>query len=309
MRIASSNWPTRPLSCSKAEGPSGELVSALAEWLWLFAGEGDCRRTLATAERGLALASSLALSTDPRLIAARGCARCDLGDAGGVDDLKDALEVCRSSGDNEYLSAVFIEVANWIYLYEGFRAALDIGTEGLARARRRGAIDDETYLRTTILWACESAGEWDRVLDEAVALEPLVEAAGDAWPRSYVRLFPSLVLVDTGRAAEAAGRLEWLEEAGLGELLWLDSGLSIAAAAVRMALGDQRRALSHLVRCETGLRSPGGFWWAVLLPRAVRIALAGGDRALAERLVGSIEPLQPLSRHAVATGSHLLAEA
>ena len=45
------------------------------------------------------------------------------------------------------------------------------------------------------------------------------------------------------------------------------------------------------------------------LPRAVRTALAAGDRALAERLAGSIEPLQPLCRHAVAAAQALVMEA
>jgi len=90
---------------------------------------------------------------------------------------------------------------------------------------------------------------------------------------------------------------------------WTFAGVSIAAAAARMALGDSERALSHLASSEAAFRSPGGFWSADLLPRAVRIALAGGDRGLAERLAGSLEPLQPLSRHAIVAAEALVSEA
>ena len=45
------------------------------------------------------------------------------------------------------------------------------------------------------------------------------------------------------------------------------------------------------------------------VPLAVRTALGAGDRALAERLAGSIEPLQPLYRHAVTAAQALVMEA
>ena len=295
----------------EADGPSRELVSALTDWHYLSIGEADSRKTLEVAERAMALSEELGLPTDAQLLAAHGCARCDLGDAGGVDDLRQALEICRTPGRGERQGSVFVTVGNWIYMYEGFQASLAVCTEGLDFARRRGAVDNEIQLRTSIGWASESVGDWDKVLDDAAELQPLVDAAGDWWHRIYVRLFPLLVHVERGRAPEAVDELEWLEAEAMDvdEGQWTFAGVSVGAAAARMALGDSERALSHLASSEAAFRSPGGFWSADLLPRAVRIALAGGDRGLAEQLAASFAPLQPLSRHAMAAAEAFLSEA
>ncbi len=293
----------------EADGPSPELVTAITDWTYLAMAETDSRRILEVVERGMSLSKELGLPADAQLIAARGCVRGDLGDAGGVDDLRHALEACRTSGSGERLGTVFVSVGNFIYLYEGFRASLAVCTEGLDFARRRGAVDVETQLRVIDGWASENMGEWDRGLDDAVELEPLVDASGDAWHRAFVRLYPALVLVEMGRAPEALDRVEWLEERALQGDEWYSSGAYVAAAAARMALGDTDRALSLLAGSETAFRSRGGFWSADVLPRAVRIALAGGDRGLAERLAVSIEPLQPLARHALVAAHALVSEA
>ncbi len=296
----------------EAEGPSRELVSALTDWHFLCIGDADAGKIVDAADRAILLSEELGLPIDAQLLAARGCARCDLGDAGGVADLKQALEMCRTSGSGDRQGPVFVTVGNWLYMYEGFQASLAVCTEGLAFARRRGAVDSEIQMRTSIGWACESVGDWDRVLDEAAELKPLIDAAGDWWHRIYVRLFPLLVLVERGRAAEAADELAWLEAdaTDMEEGPWTFAGVFVAAASARMALGDPERALSHLASGAEAFRSPrGGFWWADLLPRAVRLAVAGGDLALAERLAGSFAPLQPLSRHATVAAEALLSEA
>jgi PIN domain nuclease of toxin-antitoxin system len=207
------------------------------------------------------------------------------------------------------MSWVFSGVANWIYIYEGFQASLAIVAEGLDVARRRGAVDLETDLRAVAVWASQATGDWDKVLDEAVALDPLFVSSQASWILSAVRLFRTLVLVERGRAPEAAKLVEWLEQRILDEST-AKVGLCIAAAAARTALGDSVRALSLLAQSEAALRGTGAYWEAHLLPHAVRLALAAGDRVLAERLAGSLEgPLQPLSRHAIVAAQALVTEA
>jgi len=222
--------------------------------------------------------------------------------------------MCRSSEFREHVSSVYAGVANWIYMYEGFEASLTVAAEGAVFARRRGAVDTEAENQGVIVWASQGAGDWDRVLDEAVALEPLFDAGGPLssyWiHRDYVRLFRTLVLVERGRVSETVKIADWLEKRTIpGESL-VSAGVCIAAAAARMALGDSVRALDLLARGDAALRGAGGFWFASLLPHAVRIALTAGDRDLAERLAASLEPpLQPLSEHATVAAKALVAEA
>ena len=293
----------------EADGPSCELVAVLKEWLKLTVELGDYQEQLEVAERAMELSEQLGLPADAELLVSRGCARCDLGVAGGDDDLRQAQEMCRTSGLGEHLSWVFTGVANWIYIYEGFQASLAIVAEGLDVARRRGAVDLETDLRAVTVWASHATGDWDKVLDEAVALDPLFVSSQASWILSAVRLFRTLVLVERGRAPEAAQLVEWLEQRTLDETT-ARVGLCIAASAARMALGDSVRALSLLAQSEAALRGTGAYWEAHLLPHAVRIALAADDRVLAERLAGSLEgPLQPLTRHAIIAARALVTEA
>ena len=294
----------------EADGPSRELVATLTEWLPLTITLGDYQKQLDVAERAMELSEQLGLPVDPRLLVSRGCARCDLGVAGGAEDFRQAMEMCRTSGLGEHMSWVFMGVANWIYIYEGFQASIAVCVEGLDIARRRGAVDLEAELRTVTVWASQAAGEWDRVLDEAVAIERLVESYwGASFNLSAVRIMRTLVLVERGRAPETAELVEWLEQEALDEST-ADAGLCIAAAVARMALGDSGRALSLLVRSEAALRGQGGYWWAYMLPHAMRITLIAGDLALVERLAVSLEPpLQPLAEHATVAARALVAEA
>jgi tetratricopeptide (TPR) repeat protein len=292
----------------EADGPSRELVAALTDWLELTVELGDYRRQLEVAERAMDLSEQLGLPADARLLVSRGCARSDLGVADGDDDLRQALEMCRTSSLGEHMSWVFTGAANWIYVYEGFEASLAIVSEGLDVARRRGAVYLETDLRAVTVWASHATGEWDRVLDETAALDPLFERSQASWILSALRLFRTLVLVERGRASETVELVEWLEQRALDESTSA-TGLCIAAAALRMAMGDTVRALGHLSGAEPALRDKGGYWYAWLLPGAVRMALDAGECSLAERLVGSLEPLQPISRHAIVAAQALVTEA
>ena len=293
----------------EADGPSPELLTVLTEWLDITGGQGDSRRQLEVADRAVKLAGQLGLHLDARVVSVRGAARCDLGDAGGLDDFRLALEMCRTSGGGEHASGVFFWVGTWVYMFEGFRASMAVLMEGLEIAGRRGALRDELDYRMAMVWACEGAGEWDRVLDDAVAVEPLLESAGMVWALGIVRLCRTHVLVWRGRTDEAVELAGKIAERALVETGHTVAALCIAAAAARMAVGDSAAALDLLADCEAPLRGRGGFWWAADLPLAVRTAVAAGDRALAERLSETIEPLQPLSRHAIVACKAILAEA
>ena len=127
----------------EADGPSAELVEALDAWVGLTYGDVDPRAALAAAERSLDLAEQLGLPANPLTLCQRGCSRCDLGDSGGLDDLKRALEMARAMGAGEYVSEIFWNVGTEIYMYEGPLVSLEILREGLGYARRRGAVHME----------------------------------------------------------------------------------------------------------------------------------------------------------------------
>jgi len=140
----------------------------------------------------------------------------------------------------------------------------------------------------------------DPLIETRVVRDPVDSRRGEA-----LRL---LVLVEMGRVREGTTFLDWLERRAR-ERPSDGAACSIAVAAARVAMGDSVGALEFLSLGEEALRGKGGYWLAHLLPDAVRMAYSAGDGDLAERLAGSLEPLQPIARHALDAARALVTEA
>jgi tetratricopeptide (TPR) repeat protein len=298
----------------EAEGPSPELLEALNDLVGSTWGQADPQSTLEIAQRAAAVADLLGLSLDPRAVAYRGCARCDMGDAGGLDDLRLALDMVRTRGGGEEAGTVYWAVAAEVYMFEGYGSTLETVREGLDYARRRGDVDTELALRGLHAGSQGPLGEWDAALTEAVSVEPLLEAASLAWMLAIVRQIHLQVLVQRGRAAEAEQLASLVAEDARREAGHIAghtaAGCAPVAAAARLDVGERDDALELLALAEAAFRRPGGFWWCEFLPLAVRTAIAARDGALARSLAESIDhPLQPLSQHAVAAAQAMVTEA
>ena len=293
----------------EAQGPSPELLSALNHWVGAMWGNADLQANLEVAERAIAVAAALGAPPDPRAICFRGCARCDLGDAGGVDDLREALEMVRVSTTGEQAGDVFWAAGCEIYMFEGYRTGLEIVREGLDYAQRRGDVRNALSLRAAVVWCSEPLGEWDAALGDALALEPLLEARSYSWLLSVTQMTHLLMLVRLGRATEAGRLGSRVADVAHNDTGHTAAACATAAAAERSVVGDRLAALDLLRLAEIAYRRPGGFWWCDVLPLAVRTALAEGDRGLAERLAQCIELLQPLTRPALTAAKAIVAEA
>ena len=290
----------------EADGPSLELLAALND----FFGYGwwDPESTLALAEHAIATADALGVSPDPSALNSRGCARCDMGEVSGLDDVRRALDIVRAGVGQVHAGEVFWGAGCEATMYEGPRAGLRVFQEGLGYAQRRGDVDYELTLRYGLVFSWEMVGEWDMVLHEAAELEPLLEAGSYSWGLAIARLYHLHVLVARGCAGEAGALASSVADYSRREGGHTAAACATAAAAAALACGARDAARDLLELAETAYRRPGGFWWVDALPLAVRTALAAGDGALAERLAASIEPLQPFGRPAVAAAQALVAE-
>jgi len=293
----------------EVEGPSPELLAGLNRWVGNTWGNLDPQATLQVADRAIAVAGQLGVPPEPRAVCYRGCARCDMGDAGGLGDLRRSLELVRAGGTQEFAGDIFWAASCDISMFEGFRTGLEIAREGLGYAQRRGDIDMELTLRTEFIWASEPLGEWDAVLRDAPDLEPLLEAASYSWLLAIAGLNHLRVLVHRGQADEAEALTPLFMEAARRQTGHTVAACSTAGAAAKVLAREADAALELLELADTAYREPGGHWWAVGLPLAVRTAHAAGDGALAERLAGSLAPLQPVTRHALAAARALVTEA
>ena len=69
----------------------------------------------------------------------RGNARCEMGDMGGVDDLREALALARTDGNALDIVTSYSYLNEWIAMEEGPRAALAMNAEAVALCEQRGS--------------------------------------------------------------------------------------------------------------------------------------------------------------------------
>src|SRR5205823_6553650 len=119
-------------------GPSPELVQALTEEAGASYVASEDHRAVGLADRAIALAGELGLAEPARALGVRGGARAVRGDAGGVQDIRRALEAAEGQGLGRDVAVLHNTLAYVLYPIEGPRASLAVLREGVAFAERRG---------------------------------------------------------------------------------------------------------------------------------------------------------------------------
>jgi len=290
-------------------GPSPELAVALTEQAAVSFISSEHREAIAFADRAIALAGELGLPEPARALGFRGGARAILGDAGGVQDMRRAMDAAADQGLGREVALLHYNLAETLGPIEGPRARLEAFREGSAFAERRGI---EEFV---LAFAAGTAGALVELgsLEEAIALAgdliPRLEAAEDVFALLQVGLAQVRVLTRRGELAEAAPLADWTVEKAreLAEPQFLALAFP-AAAALRLAVGEPAGALALLAELERSPNIRADTNYAANLPDAVRAALAAGDPELAVRLTEGLEPIYPLYEHALATARALLLE-
>ena len=93
---------------------------------------------IAFAERAIELAATLGLPAPARVLGLRGGARSALGDAGGLDDTRRALEAALGQGLGRDTGVLCNNLAEDLGRAEGPRARLELARQGAAFTQRRG---------------------------------------------------------------------------------------------------------------------------------------------------------------------------
>jgi class 3 adenylate cyclase len=292
----------------EAGGPSPELVDALGCLAGMAWEEGDPRVAVKVAGRALTVAEQLGSPLPVRALALRGCGRCGLGDAHGIDDLRRALVAGQAAGLGDEVNDIFWTLAEELHEYEGTPASLQVNREAVACARRRGREAWARDHRTAMVWTLAHAGEWDAALSEAAELAPVLEASSERWDLIATRVYQAFILAWRGEAATAKPLAIWLEKIVGEDVGRIGEVCCSAAASVRLALGELDAARGLLGACRAALHRDGGFFWADDLPEAVRTAIAVGDRALARRLAEATAGRSPMPQLGCATARVLILE-
>ena len=302
--------PNEALELLEPLGPSPELVGALTEVARTDALQMRSEDAVRLADRALALASELDLPRPARALGYRGLARTNLGDAGGVEDYREAIELATEAGQGGEVANLHNNLGWALWSFEGPGASLEVLGEGIAYAKPRGLTEKLDMFTQSSLDALVDTGEHEEVLALAAEIGPRAEASGDVWYLTAVRAAQIRILALRGQGAEVAESLEWLEPASRGT----EDPLSIAqclgsAALVRAGLGQGEAASALLAELELYPGARDNTNYLALLAAMVRMALQIGEPAIAERLVGGLEPRDPYAEHALVAANAALTEA
>jgi class 3 adenylate cyclase/tetratricopeptide (TPR) repeat protein len=260
---------------------------------------------LAAAERALALGVELGLPEPAFALHWRGLARCGVGDADGVEDVRRALQLALGQSQGRETGVIYTNLAWIVWVYEGPQAALDVSGEGIAFCERRGITEVTLHMRSASLTLLAELGQTERALAEAGPLADRLQTAGDI-DHISMRALQLRLLAERGTPQQAPAPDGLVAAA---RAMGLPGHVAPAfAAAAQLLLArrqpEQARTLLHELDQLGAVRGADG----TELPSVLRVALALDGPAFAERLVAGTEPTTPLREHALASAQAQLAE-
>ncbi len=291
------------------EPPSAEQAKVIADWAAMCAASYDSETAIALADRALALCRELQLLVPVRALGWRGTARCQLGDAGGLDDLSQALSLAKRQGLVRYAGMLYSNLADELHAFRGPKAALRLRCAGLEFTRQRGTslLGLQAEEVADLAWG----GKWDAALVLAGKVDEPLAAAGQILDLVVVRSAAARILTARGLVAgrDVQAFVAWAHGREFAELSNQVDVLD-ALAGVRAALGEHDEALKLLTRIaelrESIASSPR--FGALTLPSELRAAAELGDLGLARRLSVRTLASVPLDSHALMLLGALAAE-
>jgi class 3 adenylate cyclase len=271
---------------------------------------GRSEESLAWAGRSLEVAAEVG-SENAAIMALhiRGNARCEMGDAGGLHDLRDALRRAEFLGSAADIVYSHMYLGEWSWLLESPAAGLAHMDAARDLSERRHIVRQHIWSTAGSLGALFDAGRWDDLVQRIDALratepgliDPTVVCVAEIWG---AKLF--LARGMRGVRPDPSGLVD--RALGIDEMHVVVPGLS-AAAAIAAAEGDVERARDWLHRAEvasSAISSPT--YREEIVADATRTAIAVGARELAARFADG-EGTTARSRATYATAHATLLEA
>jgi tetratricopeptide (TPR) repeat protein len=304
---------TEAIELLEREPPGAELVSAYVRMAGDRVVSGHARKALEWADKALALADDLGglPRIRPRALDARGMARCDLGDFGGMDDLRAGLALGLELGSGYDTAVLYNNLAEPVWLVEGPGAALAVCEDGVDFAERRGLSEAAMWLRASTLGPLLDLGRWEEAVtlaDEAIAWDL---AHGGDYLAIGCRRHLTLILTWQGdliAARDLSGRV--LPRAReIDDLQQLIPAL-VNAALVAQATGDQAAALDLVTEAAqlAADRAGGRRFLGQHVADMVRVAAVPAP-SLARELVDGAERTATRYRLTATAAAAALAEA
>jgi class 3 adenylate cyclase/tetratricopeptide (TPR) repeat protein len=289
--------------------PCEELVNSISRASSVATFEGRPDDGLDLAERALEMSAELDLPRQTGLFA-RAMARCSLGDPGGLEDSREALALAIQAGEGRQVAALYYNLGQDVWNFEGPRAALETLRQGMDFADARGLDEMTLHLRTGALGPMLDAGLLDEILVSAAGLDTRAGEMGDEFALVLIRSIRVMVLSLRGGGYEATGSLDWLTSAARRSGRIDVAILPLAAAAIAQAAFGDRESFSQLTtEIETTPGIGDVMELGTVLPALARAAIAVGKPELAEGLAGHLVAPYPYAEHALIAVNAAITEA
>jgi tetratricopeptide (TPR) repeat protein len=271
---------------------------------------GKSERVKELAQRAMDLASELGLdSVLDRAFGFRGAARCDLGDAGGIEDMRRGLEGILERGETDVAGSSYINLGDAVWINEGPLEGLKVHREAMDYCSRRGAIGSTMWATAETAWMLYDTGDWDQVIAATDEVAAWVEAGGTAAAGTVAPAFKARVQLLRGNAA-ACGQiiqdlLPMVRRIGDAQLL---SPALITAGLWELAAKNTSRAAQFANEfVEVSGYVPVYVCWQ--LTDAARILVAAGQTETLANILDRVRPGMTRDRLSVAAARAIVTEA
>lgn len=294
------------IALMEAEPPGPELVEAYAQhtgWLMMA---GRSRECIEKATKTIELAEGLDAPREGyRALGFRGVSRMNLGDTGGIDDLRAALDGFRALGLSRQTAVGLVNLGDVVWIQDGPAAGLAVHREAMAFAEKRALTALAESIRGEFTWTLYDLGRWDELIVEA---DHVLE-----WDRgrTYTGLVPepfrTRVLLLRGQTADAEAMLDDLDRLRAAGDPQLVVPALTTAAMILAERGDGPGALA-LLRERVDLVDAQEGSFANSHTEAARLLAALGDLDLLERLRRQDDFALRRTQLSLATSGALLAQ-
>lgn len=237
----------------------------------------------------------------------RGVARCELGDLGGLDDLREAVQMFHKLGGHG-VAVSGINLADFTFWIEGPAEGLALLDESIAVATRRGFKLSGMWGTAESTWILYDSGDWDELVRRADAVIDWAAENESPHLTTMAATYKAQVLVRRGRLQEAAA----LAEAFVPQGRKIDDPqISVPAAAIGALIlsekGDHAGATA-LVREVVEISRGRAFFKNKVLPDLIRVLIAAGNHIDPNPLFEELPGFLPRDQHSIVTAQALLAE-
>jgi tetratricopeptide (TPR) repeat protein len=243
-----------------------------------------------------------------RALQLRGNSRCELGDAGGLEDLERSIEYSLVRGLSTTAAHGYINYGNQLWAIKGPRPALENHRTARTFAAERG-LGQADWLLAESMWFLYDLGLWDELLEESEV--PLVQRRGAHSPIAMIfAAHRALVLAQRGQLSKAEEvRAEFLGSARpIGDLQTLVPVLTLEAL-VHERRGRADAAVESVLEVDRRTRGRAPLQRARFLAEDVRILLRTSRLTAAVERIGGVEETLARHRNMLLSASAALTEA